>query len=590
MRVIVEAVSGPGKGRQLTLKPGDVIVVGRTEWSDVCIGADQQMSARHFAIESGSDGVRLIDQGSTNGTQVNGEFVKEAPLYEGDQIVAGTTAFQVRIEQSTTAVPPGTTPASPATNPFGESNPSPYAPVEIGGAGPLGPPDMMKAGGNPFDDKVVYTGDASVPNQPPLPRENPIYWEEGPTAVEPQSQPTNPPGSVPPNVGSGSGPDSYDSPVVMDSGPAGGREAPSALAGSPTETPFGNDTPFGAGPTPSEIPGGVPQSSETPPAPMPNSPFGDTPPSEGAPGAGAPNPASSAPAEVEQSSVPAPASNTPTPPPPPPGYGDGPIQPTTSEPPSAQSPAAGAAAANIPPRSDFVAATPSDGPTPRTLPVYDTSRNVTPATPDMLQYSVTPCRSALIKCLRSNFGDAPIEFKPSSIMAQMQRQNHLITLFHFQKGGLEFPDELTDAIPLLHWLPEETAKNFGPVLVAQTNQLDRLATVDALWDADAAVCIYTRDVEGATKHLRELLKYNMNGGEDEEGIFGYCWPSVIGSLLECQEDEVVEVIFGDMIDFIFVEVVGQPGQWQIFTRQQYAPSFDKSGFREVPLEDSSPTP
>lgn len=191
--------------------------------------------------------------------------------------------------------------------------------------------------------------------------------------------------------------------------------------------------------------------------------------------------------------------------------------------------------------------------------------------------------------MRSNFGGATLAFQPSSILVQLQRSMPMLTLLHFQKGGMEYPADLTDATPLLHWLPDESARNFGPVLVPQTKQLDRLATVDALWDADAAVCVFARDAEGASKHLLKLLKYNMNGGSDEDGVFGYCWPSVLGSLLECQTDAVVEVILGNVINFIFIEVPGQPGNWQIFGSEEQLASIGQLGFHEVPLEVSKPT-
>ena len=189
--------------------------------------------------------------------------------------------------------------------------------------------------------------------------------------------------------------------------------------------------------------------------------------------------------------------------------------------------------------------------------------------------------------MRSNFGGAPVPFQPSSIIVQLQRQSPLITLLHFQKAAIEYPQELTEATPLLYWLPDESARNFGPVLVTETKQLDRLATVDALWDSDAALCLFARDVEGATQHLKKLLKYNLHGSEDEEGVFGYCWPSVLSSLLECQTDELVEVIMGNVIDFAFLEVPGQPGNWQIFGREETLNQLAQIGFREVPLEESA---
>lgn len=170
-------------------------------------------------------------------------------------------------------------------------------------------------------------------------------------------------------------------------------------------------------------------------------------------------------------------------------------------------------------------------------------------------------------------------------MGLLKRHLPLVTIIHFQKANLEFPADLTEATPLLHWLPDETAKNFGPVMVPPTQQLDRFATVDQMWDADGSLCFYARDIHGAMRHLVELVKYNMSGPNDQEGIFGYCWPSVLANLLLNQDTELVNVIFANLIDCVLMEVPGEPGNWQMFGTDAHVSLLNQNGFREIPLPD-----
>ena len=65
---------------------------GRDSSSDIFV-SDQQMSRRHAEVRLVDGLVRLKDLGSTNGTIVNGQRVKEAALKEGDRIQIGSSVF-----------------------------------------------------------------------------------------------------------------------------------------------------------------------------------------------------------------------------------------------------------------------------------------------------------------------------------------------------------------------------------------------------------------------------------------------------------------------------------------------------------------
>ena len=76
-------------GRDLTLDQG-VTVIGRSSGCDIVVD-DPNVSRRHAEIRRLGEGYSLVDLGSTNGTEVNGQRVGETSLMNGDVIGVGTT-------------------------------------------------------------------------------------------------------------------------------------------------------------------------------------------------------------------------------------------------------------------------------------------------------------------------------------------------------------------------------------------------------------------------------------------------------------------------------------------------------------------
>ncbi len=76
-------------GRDLALDKS-VTVIGRSSGCDVVVD-DPNVSRRHAEIRRLGEGYSLVDLGSTNGTEVNGQRVGETSLMNGDVIGVGTT-------------------------------------------------------------------------------------------------------------------------------------------------------------------------------------------------------------------------------------------------------------------------------------------------------------------------------------------------------------------------------------------------------------------------------------------------------------------------------------------------------------------
>jgi Protein of unknown function (DUF3662)/FHA domain len=101
MRVDAEIVGG-GQGTTSTLALPDgtrvalgdePAVIGRMPECAVPL-SDPQVSRRHAEVRRDEFGFRVVDLGSTNGTQVNGVTVKEHALVDGDVITVGATSIR----------------------------------------------------------------------------------------------------------------------------------------------------------------------------------------------------------------------------------------------------------------------------------------------------------------------------------------------------------------------------------------------------------------------------------------------------------------------------------------------------------------
>jgi FHA domain len=120
MGISLEIKSGPLAGQRIPVRAGQTFLIGRAaERAQFAVPHDSKMSGVHFVVECGTNGCRVIDKKSTNGTFLNGARIKEAVLANGDEIESGQTIFVVRIVpdgqlSAPTSSPIGAAPKSPA--------------------------------------------------------------------------------------------------------------------------------------------------------------------------------------------------------------------------------------------------------------------------------------------------------------------------------------------------------------------------------------------------------------------------------------------------------------------------------------------
>ncbi len=92
----LEVTEGVLRGRQFTLDD-NLVVLGRRETCDVYL-PDASVSRRHAVVMRQGRRYVIRDQGSTNGTYVNGEKVENKVLGHGDIIKLGKTVLVFKVE------------------------------------------------------------------------------------------------------------------------------------------------------------------------------------------------------------------------------------------------------------------------------------------------------------------------------------------------------------------------------------------------------------------------------------------------------------------------------------------------------------
>lgn len=109
---ILSVTDGPRKGESIRLREGKPVIVGRQPASTFATPTDPMMSGRHFSA-TGTGLVCVVkDEGSSNGTYIEGVRIQEHQAVPGQRIRAGRSEFLVTYTPSfgnwlIPAIPPG---------------------------------------------------------------------------------------------------------------------------------------------------------------------------------------------------------------------------------------------------------------------------------------------------------------------------------------------------------------------------------------------------------------------------------------------------------------------------------------------------
>ncbi len=87
-------ISGKYQGGEFPLKGDKQLIIGRSSELDIVLVEDM-VSRKHAKITIARGKITIEDLGSTNGTFVNGEKVKQSQLKENDRILVGTSILKL---------------------------------------------------------------------------------------------------------------------------------------------------------------------------------------------------------------------------------------------------------------------------------------------------------------------------------------------------------------------------------------------------------------------------------------------------------------------------------------------------------------
>ncbi len=89
-------VFGTGRGeRVLKLAPGTEYILGRSPSADLML-EDGECSKRHSLVYTRKDRFHIVDLESSNGTYLDGERIRDAPIGPGDEITIGQSTIRVQ--------------------------------------------------------------------------------------------------------------------------------------------------------------------------------------------------------------------------------------------------------------------------------------------------------------------------------------------------------------------------------------------------------------------------------------------------------------------------------------------------------------
>ncbi len=87
-------ISGKYQGGEFPIDDGAELLIGRQNDLDLVL-AEDMVSRKHAKLTHSGGALQIADLGSTNGTYVNGEKVKQAALKLNDRVLIGTSIFKI---------------------------------------------------------------------------------------------------------------------------------------------------------------------------------------------------------------------------------------------------------------------------------------------------------------------------------------------------------------------------------------------------------------------------------------------------------------------------------------------------------------
>jgi pSer/pThr/pTyr-binding forkhead associated (FHA) protein len=114
--VVLKFVEGENEGVELRVSPPRELTMGRSEECDIFLG-EKKISRKHCRLFVQTEGVRLQDLQSTNGTFLNKKKISQERLRHEDKIQVGTTVIQIFFQTQSQAASRGEMSSEAPTRP-----------------------------------------------------------------------------------------------------------------------------------------------------------------------------------------------------------------------------------------------------------------------------------------------------------------------------------------------------------------------------------------------------------------------------------------------------------------------------------------
>ncbi len=209
---------------------------------------------------------------------------------------------------------------------------------------------------------------------------------------------------------------------------------------------------------------------------------------------------------------------------------------------------------------------------------------VKPRAPTKRVYDVSrsQCASGILR-LRGKLleGDGQDEASIVEFFETIHAHAPLQVLIDFSRISLPFPEGMVaEEHSLFDWLPSGSIEK-SPMLFVLDELVPWKSFVDEAWGCDAVIGLRSElpKVELLAK-FQDLLVGSANGPEASRGILGFCWPSVLESLMENNSNGFTETFFAD-VSLVLIEKQGKPEYWQLFGKEAEVDKTMKIGMRIV---------
>ena len=161
----------------------------------------------------------------------------------------------------------------------------------------------------------------------------------------------------------------------------------------------------------------------------------------------------------------------------------------------------------------------------------------------------------------------------------------LSAIFDFRRIGISVPANLVDPGHLFTWIEPPLRDQFSPILFSNPANPEIADAINAVWGKDGLVCFgSTLQGDDLLTHWRKAI--GMAADKPGDGMTAYFWPSILNMILTCQTAGKVATLL-DGLTWLFVESPESPGQWRLFTKDDFSSELKKAGLATVPATKTS---